>query len=257
MLKFYCLITGDEYELIKNETPNSKKKVRLLSISLIIPVLLWAIQSFLLTSQVLKCSFTTSLVAMVICSIIIFVIEKAIVMSNGSIPIAAFRIILGLIIASIGSLTLDEVIFKNDIDTQISENKTIYVSEALELKKQNLNKEFLKIESDVKAKEENWKVAYDEAVGEYDGSRGSGIPGIGKRVSLKMQRTDELKSELEKAKTDMNLEKAKTESELLTYKENVSNSYNENSLLLRINALFDLIGKDGWMKLIYILFTLL
>jgi Domain of unknown function (DUF4407) len=203
MLKFYCLITGDDYNLLKDETPQSIKKVKLFSFCIVIPVLFWTINSFLLSSNVLKKDMTTSVMVMIICALMIFIIEKIIVMSNGSKSIAAFRVCLGIIIALIGSMSLEEVIFKNDIDTQMSENKRIYVANALDIKKQELNVPLLKMENKVNYKDSIWREAKDAAIGEADGTGGSKIPNRGKITELKLQKADELKAEFDNASSEL------------------------------------------------------
>lgn len=257
MLKFYCLITGDDYNLLKDETPQSKKKVKLFAFCIVIPVLFWAINSFLLSSQVLMKDYFTSILVMIICTVIIFIIEKIIVMSNGSKSIAAFRICIGLIIAAIGSLSMEEVIFKNDIDTQMSKIKSVYVSNALNIKKNELNTDILKKESEVSIKDSIWREAKNAAIGEADGTGGSKIPNRGKITDLKLQKADELKIELDKASSELNQLKLSNESILKTHGENVARGFEMNSLLIRVKALFTLVAEDVFMLIFFLLFTAL
>lgn len=257
MLKFYCLVTGDEYQNIKNETAESKKKIRLYAISVVIPVIMWAVTSYLLANQVLKYNAIISLLVMVICSSIIFVIEKAILMTNGNKVIGRFRIILGIVIALIGATAFDEVIFKNDIDTQMAENKEVFISQGLSKKKMSLIDEINRIELEVNGKYTEWKIAYDEAAKEYDGSGGSGIKGNGFRTSIKMQRANEMKAEYEKMSGKLEMAKSSMDSTLAATGSNLEKSYNENSILLRIEAMIDLVSKSTAILIAYILFTML
>lgn len=257
MLKLYCLLTGDDYNLLKDETPQSKKKVKLFAFCIVIPVLFWTINSFLMSSNVLMKDFSTSVITMIVCAVIIFAIEKIIIMSNGSKGIAAFRIVLALIIALIGSLSLEEVIFKNDIDTQMSENKRVYVANALAIKKDELNLNILKKENEVNYKDSIWKEAKNAAIGEADGTRGSKIPNRGKITELKLQKADELKNERDITNTQLHVMKTSNDSILAIYETQLIQSYDMNSLLLRIKALFDLVVKDKFMLFFYILFTAL
>ena len=257
MLKIYTYITGDDYNLLKDETPQSKKKVKLLAFCIMIPVVFWAVNSFLLASNILMKDLYTSLVVMAIASILIFFIEKIIVMTNGGWQIALFRIFLGFIIALIGSLALEEVIFKNDIDTQMSENQRKYISENLEIKNIELNIEKTKMENIIIAKDSVWKEAVNEAVGEIDGTRGSNLPYRGPIAELKLQKANELKLDREISSSQLDLIKSSNDSTLAKYESELKNGFEMNSLLLRIKALFDLVGKDKYMMGFYILFTLL
>lgn len=256
MLKLSCLITGDEYKNVENETAMSKKKIRLYAVSLMIPVMIWAVCSFLLSSQVLKCDINVSIIIMIISSLLIFIIEKVIIMSNGTKTMAVIRILLGLIISILGALAFDQVIFKNDIDTQMFENKEEYVRQSVNSKENDLKNEFSVLENTINRNELHWKEAYESAVREYDGTGGSGIRGNGTRTSLKMQKANDLKTELDNSRTELNNKQTKIDSVLSAFEIQSAQSYNENSLLLRIKAFYDLVNKDGWMKLTYLLFTL-
>jgi len=257
MLKFCCFITGDEYNLIKDETPLSRKKIRLFAISIIIPVLMWGINSYLLVSQVLHKSISAAIITSIISMIIIFVIEKSIVMSNGSRVIAIFRLFLGLTIAILGSLGFDEVIFQNDIDTQMAENKREFIeSSMIKFKSELAIKNFEK-EKELSELKNQWDAAVSEAIKEADGTGGTGNPNVGKITQLKLLKADEKRASYEISKFEQINYLILQDSLIKSKEEILGNSYNENSLLLRIKALFDLVSKDGWMKWSYILFTFL
>ena len=257
MLKFCCFITGDEYNLIKDETPLSRKKIRLYAISIIIPVLLWGINSYLLVSQVLHKSISAAILTSIISMIIIFVIEKSIVMSNGSKVIAIFRLFLGLTIAILGSLGFDEVIFQNDIDTQLAENKREFIESSMMNFKGELAGKNYEKEKELAELKNQWDAAVSEAIKEADGTGGTGTPNVGKITQLKLLKADEKRDYYENYKSELNKYILSQDSIIKCKEEILGKSYNENSLLLRIKALFDLVSKDGWMKWSYILFTFL
>jgi uncharacterized membrane protein YwzB len=255
MLKFYCLLTGDDYNLLKNDTPQSKKKVKILAFCIMIPVLFWAINSFLLSSIVLKKDYMTSIKVLIICTTIIFIIEKIIVMSNGSRYIALFRICLSIIISLIGSLSLEEVVFQNDIDTQMFNNRRIDTESKLNIKKNQMSLDLMKLEQEVLYKDSIWKAAMNATIGEAEGTTGSKIPNRGPITSLKLQNSDMLKADLETSKTQLSNMKLSNDSILNITEANMINEYNMISLLLRIKDLFDIVKKDTVMLFFYLLFT--
>lgn len=130
MLRFCCFITGDDYQMVKHETPASKKKIASLVSAMFIPVAMWIINVVLVVQQVLQGTLISAILAGIIAGLLIFFIERNIIMSNGSKAIMTFRVLLGLIIALLGSLAFDEIIFKNDIDQQLSENKAESIKNA-------------------------------------------------------------------------------------------------------------------------------
>jgi len=256
MLKFCCFITGDEYNLIKDETPLSKKKIRLYSLGIFISVLLWTAQSFLLLTQVLGKEILTGIMAMIICASLIFAIDKSIIMTNGSKVIAVFRIFLGLTIAIIGSLILDEVVFKNDIDTQFAEDKRESFENSMANIKKDLITKISAMENEVTENKLKWERAELEAIKEADGTGGTGIPNVGKITQLKLTKAEEKKSFYENSNVELKSMINSKDSVLKSYENKLSNNYSDASLLLRIKALFNLVTKDGAMKWSYIVFTL-
>ena len=132
MLKYYSIIIGENPEYSKHFQPSSKRKIALFANCLMVPVILWFISSYLLVSHVLEGSFFAAILTAFVAGFIIFLIERAIVMSNGSKPIFWFRILLGLIVASLGSISMDEVIFKHDIDNQVAYYKQVEINNAVQ-----------------------------------------------------------------------------------------------------------------------------
>jgi hypothetical protein len=186
----------------------------------------------------------------------IFLIERAILMSNGSKSIFWFRILLGLIVAALGSISLDEVVFKHDIDNQVAQYKQAGAESAVQKVELEYQNQILLQQSIVNQKGLEWNQSLKDVKGEADGTTGSHQKQVGKIALLKMdiaerQETD-YKSENDKlisliSSADKAKAQAKTKAEA---------NFNGNALLVRIRAMFDLIAKDNFMLGVYILFTL-
>src|SRR5690606_12811114 len=110
MLKIYSIIIGENPNYTALFQPASKRKIALYANCLLVPIILWFINGYLLVKNVLEGSIFIALLTALIAASIIFLIERAIIMSNGSKPIFWFRIILGFIVATLGSISMDEVI---------------------------------------------------------------------------------------------------------------------------------------------------
>ena len=223
---------------------------------LLVPVILWFINTYLLVAHVLEGSVFTALLSATIAGFIIFLIERAIVMSNGSKPIFWFRILLGLIIASLGSISMDEVIFKNDIDNKVN----IYRQTEINNAGSKIDKEFAERianqQSLVNQKANDWNLALTDAKKEADGTGGSRQKQVGKIALLKLGVASKLQS-------DYNAENLNLASLIADYnsaKENAKKKAKEgfvgNALLIRIRAMFELISEDKYMLGVYLLFTL-
>lgn len=257
MLKLNCKIIGEQYEYVKHYQPGSKRKVSLYASCIMIPVILWFINSFLLISNVLNGSFFIALITALIAASIIFLIERVIIMSNGSQPIFWFRILLGFIVATLGSISFDEVIFKHDIDNQVSTYKNSSIENAgNEIEKQYQNK--INVQQNVVNDARLlWSQSLNEAKKEADGTGGSRQKNVGKIAEFKMKiaNMNEADYIIENNKLNAILSSAsvaKSEAQI-----KAAADFKESALLLRIKAMFELISQNRYMAAVYILFSLL
>jgi hypothetical protein len=256
MLKFYSILIGENPEITKHYQPASKRKIALYANCLMVPVILWFINSYLLVRHVLEGGVIAALLTALIAAFLIFIIERAIIMSNGGRAIFWFRVFLGLIIASLGSISMDEVIFKNDIDNQVA----IYKQKAIESAGSSKEKEFLneitKQEAIVNQKDEELKQARKGAFDEAGGTAGSGIRGAYKIANFKLNIASKVETGYNKENDRLSVLRNSLETEKANAKFKAESDFNGNALLLRIRAMFDLIAQDGFMLGVYVLFTL-
>lgn len=257
MLKFYSFLVGENPEITKHYQPASKRKIILYANCLMIPVILWFINSYLLVRHVLEGGLFAALLTALVAALLIFIIERAIIMSTGGKLIMAFRIFLGFIIASLGSISMDEVIFKNDVDNQVA----IYKQTAIQTAGSNKEKEFLneitKQEAIVNQKDGELKQARKGAFDEASGTAGSGIRGAYKIANFKLNIASKVATDYNKENEKLSVLKASLETEKANAQLKAEADFNGNALLLRIRAMFDLIAQDNFMLGVYILFTLL
>lgn len=259
MLKTACAFTGDNYQLVAVDTPASKKKIVAMALAMMVPVLMWIFNGFMLSYQVLETGLGWALLTGLVCGVIVFCIEKLIVMANGNGWLTLFRVCIGIIVAALGSIAIDEVVFKKDIDTSIASIKV----NAIEQSKVEAATEFIKLNGyeNLDSAIKNAQAKYDEAekavIQEADGTYGTGNKGVGRITALKDKKAAARKTDLDKLiaqKAVMDEEKDKSVKEA---GEKTNAFFNEHALLIRIKALFRLVVKDGYMLITYILFTLL
>lgn len=255
MLKLSCAITGDDYQMVYKDTPTSKKKICLMAMCLFVPVMLWFINGYLLVTKVLDGSLWIGLLTGSITALLIFIIERSVIMSQGGFLIATFRLLLGALIAILGSITLDEVIFKSDIDYQVSENREALVQKKEKDLEAGAQPEIDALRSDMDGKYTVWQQTLLAVQKEADGSGGSGKRGVDDITRIKQQVAAQQQIDYEQAKQLWQSKKDTLKEEIITQASIIYASHRDDSLLIRIKAMFDLIKKDGWMMSIYILFT--
>lgn len=255
MLRFACFITGDDYQMVKTDTPASRKKVVTLGTIIFLPVSMWFINILLLVSGVLKGSQLSALIAALVAAWLIFLIERSIIMSTGSRVVVFTRVIIGFFIAVLGSLALDEVIFKDDIDKQMTVNKEILIQQALQQVDTLSEKTLSMQEEQVRLKHEIWNQSLENAGKEADGTSGSGVKGVHAITRLKMQIAEQTEQDYGRAKADLDTLNKVIESKKTTAMNSINASFNNSALLERIKAMFDLIGSDHWMCFVYCIVT--
>ncbi len=256
MLKFNCFITGDDYNLLKTDTPESRKKVSALASVIFIPVIIWFANGYLMVSHVLQGTFGNSIIVAIILGSLIFLIEKNIIMAHSTRSIKIFRYSLGIVIALLGAVCLDEVIFKQDVDQQLFVINKEIIASNMKLVDDLHKDELTKAQADADIRYATWQASLSEAKSEADGTSGSGIRGVHAITKMKLATAELNKLDYEKSLNDLNLHNQKIEKEKNDRQVEVEKSLENGALLNRIKALFRLVFSDGFMAVIYILFTL-
>jgi hypothetical protein len=256
MLKYYSIIIGENPEYTKTFQPASKRKIALYANCLMVPVILWFINSYLLVSHVLEGSFLSAIFTAFLAGFIIFLIERAIIMSNGSKPIFWFRILLGFIVASLGSISMDEVIFKHDIDNQVAYYKQAEIDNAVHKVERDYQNQIVVQQSIVKQKGTEWNQSLKDAKSEADGTGGSRQRGVSKISTLKLNIAGKQEADYNTENNKLTSLIASVDTAKAHAKEKAETDFNVNALLIRIRAMFDLIAKDKLMFGVYVLFTL-
>ena len=256
MLRIFCSITGDDYKLVKVSDPISRKKISLMATLLMVPTIMWLVNGFLISRMVLNYDLTISLITGLGCALVIFIIERALLHAKGM-SVNFFRIALGLLVAVIGSIGWDEVIFQQDIDNHMM----VYQEN---IKKKEVKKKTGKLSEMIKQKEietrnayEDWQEASLEANKEADGTGGSGIRGVSEITKIKIQAAEELKNIYMNYKKELDQLQHDLKEKEKEYAKNFEQEFNEHSLLTRIKVLFDMVFSDNYMLIPYLLITLL
>lgn len=116
-LKFGCFLTGYNYTIVKQSSEAVAKVVKKNLSALLIIAIVWGFIGYVFTQRYLHGNLITSLAGALLMVIIIIQIERQIILTVGKNNKAmTFRIIIGIVMAIIGSVILDQIMFKEDVE---------------------------------------------------------------------------------------------------------------------------------------------
>jgi len=254
MLKFYSLLVGENPELTKNFQESSKKKIIVNANLLMIPVLLWLVNGFLISRVILENGLGISIMIGLFIGLIIFLFERSIIIAKSNLGISIIRIILGMIIAVLGSVTIDEVLFKNDIDNIVNE----MVRENVDKRKNKIDSTYNSVITLQRIKVDSTKSKLDQLTEDFqkeaDGNGGSGLSGLGNIAKSKrdLMYREQKYYEIESSKLDTLL--SNFQNDKISAEKEYKESFNDKGLLLRVEALAKLISNNLYCKIIFILY---
>lgn len=121
-IKFGCLLTGWNYNILQSCTEASYKQLKKYTSAILILIILWAFVGYSFADRYIQTSMWGSIAIAVIFVLIIIQIERQIILNVGYNKFASiFRIVIAVIMAVLGSTILDQIIFKDDIEKKMIE----------------------------------------------------------------------------------------------------------------------------------------
>jgi hypothetical protein len=162
-LKIGCFITGYNYTLIKNSSEASSKTVKKYLSAILIVSILWGFIGYSFAQRYLHSGIIGSVLVSLVMIVIVIQIERQIILSVGKnwlIPL--FRIILGIVMAIIGSVIIDQIIFREDVEKGKISNVQAEVNSILPVKTKELDLQIKQIDSAINLKEAERTSIIDE-----------------------------------------------------------------------------------------------
>lgn len=162
-LKLGCYITGYNYVLIKNSSEASAKSVRKYLSAIVIVGILWSFIGFAFASRYLHTGWAGSSLVALIMLIVVVQVERQIILSSGKnklVPL--FRILIAIVMAVIGSVIIDQIIFKEDVEKARISNLQAEVNSILPVKTLELDNQIRQLDSAIVAKEAERSSLIDE-----------------------------------------------------------------------------------------------
>jgi hypothetical protein len=161
-LRFGCFLTGYRFDIVKTCSELASKKVKRYTSAMIIICLLWAFVGFTFSSRYLKTEWYLSLVGGLTTILIVIQVERIIILSPKGVVLGISRVVLGVLMALIGSVIIDQIIFKEDIEKEKLFTDQIKTEKLFEKESAELRKQISQIDSSLIYKETERKKLNDE-----------------------------------------------------------------------------------------------
>lgn len=153
-LKFGCFLTGYNYNIVKACSEVTAKEVKRYASALLIVCILWAFIGYAFTDRYLKAGTIGSIAGSIILVIIIIQIERQIILSiHPSKMLYVARGIIAITMSLIGSLIIDQIILKEDIEIKKKELVDEKVNLRMPAKSKELREQLFQLDSTLAVKE--------------------------------------------------------------------------------------------------------
>jgi hypothetical protein len=153
-LKIGCFLTGHNYTLVKNSSEASAKSVKKYLSAILIVSILWGFIGFVFSQRYLKTGPLASAIVAAVMVIVVIQIERQIILATGKVWLArSFRIVIAVVMAIIGSVIIDQIIFREDVEKLKISNIQEEVNKILPSKTAQLDLEISNLDSLITDKE--------------------------------------------------------------------------------------------------------
>lgn len=153
-IRFGCFLIGYNYHLVRNSSEASAKAVKKFLSAILIVATLWGFIGYAFAQRYLHSDAYVCFIAAIVMVIMVIQVERQITLSTGKHSLAfGFRVLIGLVMAVIGSVILDQVIFKEDVEKAKISNIQTEVNSLLPKKTQELSLQIQQLDHSIKAKE--------------------------------------------------------------------------------------------------------
>jgi hypothetical protein len=229
--KYLCFIVGEKFEKAQKLHSSSQKRLTAFALAIHIPVLLWAVTGYVISSSIFHLEQSLSTGIAFFCALSIYLVERIVLATPKNFLVNVIRLMIGLVIAVLGASTVDLVIFDREIAEQLHIN-------AQERIQQDHVKKTASIVESIDLKKAEWQRAKEAANCEANGTCGSRLRSVGPVYRELARQADMLRKDYlrEQMKYDSLTEKMNSQ---LDEARASSHTATQAGLLSRIKALHD------------------
>ncbi len=163
ILRLGCFLTGRNYKIVKSCSEASTKSVKKFLAAILIMSIIWGFIGFTFTQRYIQGSMTASVIVAAIMVFVVIHIERQIILSIGKNKWSSwFRIVIGVVMAIIGSVIIDQILFKQDVEKKKISDIQEEVYDILPLKTNQINLDIANLDTLIINKEREKAQIVDE-----------------------------------------------------------------------------------------------
>lgn len=153
-IKFGCFLTGFNYGIVRNSSEISAKAVKRYTAAMLIVCIIWAFVGYTFTNRYLDGGVYRSLVGSAVLVIVVIQIERQIILSvNPGRFLYASRGLIAIMMAIIGAIIIDQILFKDDIELAKRDLIEFRVNKELPSRTQQLRTQITSLDTAIQRKE--------------------------------------------------------------------------------------------------------
>lgn len=147
-LKICCFLTGTNYALIKHSSEQSAMATKKYASAILLVLTVWLFIGYSFANSYVGLDPKGSVIVAFVLGFMIIQIERIVIMSSKkNIPSLIFRGILAFVMAIIGAMITDQILFKDDIAIKKEKEMAMRVQDAILIDRQNIEKEMFRLDS--------------------------------------------------------------------------------------------------------------
>lgn len=214
ILRLFSNFFGYNYQVVKTQTTVSKQKIVTLGTLILIPVSLWFISGYYLSSQLYEVTTWKAATIGTGMAILILIIDRAFIVlnkENGGRELGKFRIFIAILSTVLGSLALDLMVFSGDLVEYRAEKNQDLKEAKVKKYKDDFEDDLKRLEVERSIASNAYDKAYNGYLAEIDGTSGTGRSGKGPAATAKENRMKSAKEDFERADQSFLIEQERLE----------------------------------------------
>jgi hypothetical protein len=163
---------GEHPEQVKRLHESSQRRVKAFGIAIHIPVVLWMVTGYLISSRVFHLAPEASVAVAAFCALLIYLVERLVLATPKAWFVNLGRVLIGVVIAILGASAVDLVVFDREVTLQLRAAGEVRITKEYDSAMQVQRGE-------VERRKTDWLRAQEAAACEANGTCGSRVRNVG------------------------------------------------------------------------------